>query len=125
MAFKCADLLKNNTIVKIEEGFPEPAIYRSSFSYQCYEICTKEDLLLDDYEEKIVDTGITIRVPEGHVIIVHRSYPINGCEVEYETYYPAEGEIRLKIKIFNPECDNVIVYRSSRFAQMYLKKDME
>ena len=121
--FDCVDPIDSGLIVAVKEGFPSPEILNGSFEYKGYGIALNEDLLLEDQECRNVDAGLKIKVPDGHVAVLHRAYPENGCEVEDERFYPSEGVVDLRIDIGNFTCDDTIVHKKTRFAQLYLKKD--
>ena len=121
--FNCIDLENSGLILSVSGDCVEVRILKSIFNYQCYEISLKQDLLLEDNETRTINTGIKMKVPEGCVAIVHSAYPENGCEVEYERFFPSDGEIDLKIDIGNFYPDNGIIYKNSGFAHLYLKED--
>lgn len=120
--FNCADLTKVRTIVSVDDYYPYPEIVTGKFCHQYYAIRHNEDLLLEDNDSMTVETGIKICVPEGYELIVHRAHPENGCDVEPEYFFASDGEIELKIKIYNFNMHDVIVHKETPFAIMFLKE---
>lgn len=114
------DLSKSGLIVSVEDGCEKPTIFKGYFGFQCYEICLKNDIILEPRSMSVQSTGLKIRVPPRCIAVVHTAYKPNGCMVEDKVYGPSHGTFELKLRCENLGNDKTEIYSDYRVAHLYL-----
>ena len=110
--------------IKLSEGAKAP--YRASREAAGYDLYSNEKLIINPHERKLVDTGFSMRIPEG---CYGRIAPRSGLAVKKSVDIGAgviDRDYRgpVKILIINNGRESFHIQKYDRIAQLILEKNI-